>query len=116
SLANLICIAYKIKPHQLSGPDWMAAQRFEIMAKMPEGASKDQVPTMLQALLAERFKLTVHRDNKEQSVYAMVVGKNGHKMKEVAADPAAPAAAPEEPAQPKPGTIVVGSGENQVSV
>src|ERR1017187_7864415 len=71
SLADLIPIAFRVKPYQVSGPNWMSAQRFDILAKMPEGATKEQVPDMLQALLVERFKLTFHRDNKEHSVYAL---------------------------------------------
>jgi len=102
SLADLIRIAYKVKPHQVVGPDWMASQRFDILAKMPEGATKEQVPEMLQALLAERFKLTVHRDTKEHSVYALVVGKNGLKMKESVPDPSAPTPAPAASVAPAP--------------
>jgi uncharacterized protein (TIGR03435 family) len=90
SLADLIRTAYRVKPHQVTGPDWMSAQRFDIVAKIPEGASKEQVPEMLQALLAERFKLAIHRDSKEQTVYALVVGKSGSKLKEAAADSAPP--------------------------
>src|SRR5689334_5388474 len=48
SLADLIRIAYKLKAYQLVGPDWMGAQRFDIQAKLPEGATKDQMPEMLQ--------------------------------------------------------------------
>jgi uncharacterized protein (TIGR03435 family) len=82
SISKLILTAYGIKPHQLSGPDWMRSQRFDILAKMPEGVARDRIPEMLQALLAERFKLSIHRDSKEQPVYALVVGKNGAKIKE----------------------------------
>ncbi len=57
SLADLIRVAYRVKPYQVSGPDWMAPERFDVLAKMPEGATREQVPEMLQALLAERFKL-----------------------------------------------------------
>jgi uncharacterized protein (TIGR03435 family) len=96
SLTEMICAAYKIKQYQISGPDWMNAfmggQRFDVLAKMPEGATKEQVPEMLQVLLAERFKLAIHRDSKERSVYALVVGKGGVKMKESAADPPPPPA------------------------
>ncbi|HLJ47420.1 MAG TPA: TIGR03435 family protein [Bryobacteraceae bacterium] len=117
SLADLIRIAYSIKSHQLSGPDWMSSQRYDIMAKMPEGATREQVPAMLQALLAERFKLTVHHDNKESSVYALVVGKNGPKMKEAEPDPEpAPGdAPPPEPKQQQSG-FVVNAGGNQMRV
>jgi uncharacterized protein (TIGR03435 family) len=90
SLADLIPIAYRLKRYQVSGPDWMAAQRFDVQATLPEGASKDQVPEMLQALLAERFKLVAHRDSKENSVYALVVGKNGPKLKDSPPDTATP--------------------------
>jgi uncharacterized protein (TIGR03435 family) len=87
SLYRLMLTAYRIQPYQLSGPDWMRnSQRFDIMAKIPDGVSKDEVPEMLQALLAERFKLSIHRENKEQPVYALVVGKNGPKLKQSAAD------------------------------
>ena len=92
SLADLIVQAYKIKPFQLNGPDWMKQERFDVLAKLSDGASKDQVPEMLQALLAERFKLSIHRDTKEQPVYALVVGKNGLKMKESPPDADKPAA------------------------
>ena len=48
SLQLLILNAYSIKPYQISGPDWLYSQRFEINATLPEGGSKDQVPGMLQ--------------------------------------------------------------------
>jgi uncharacterized protein (TIGR03435 family) len=95
SLSRLILTAYRLKPYQLSGPDWMKSQRFDIIAKLPEGASKAQVPEMLQALLAERFKLAIHHEKKEQPVYALVVGKNGAKLQPAAAD--ADAALPNTP-------------------
>ncbi|HEY3837711.1 MAG TPA: TIGR03435 family protein [Bryobacteraceae bacterium] len=85
SLTDLIRFAYKVKPYQVSGPEWMASQRFDVMAKMPDGATKDQVPEMIQSLLAERFKLIARKESKDYPVYALVVGKNGPKMK--AADP-----------------------------
>jgi uncharacterized protein (TIGR03435 family) len=103
SLNDLIGMAYKVKTYQISGPDWMGAmnERFDVLAKMPEGATKEQVPEMLQALLAERFKLAIHHDTKERPVYALVVGKGGSKLKESPADPPAPAAA--EKSDPAPG-------------
>ncbi len=88
SLSELIGMAYKVKYYQVQGPDWLGptGQRFDILAKMPAGANKDQVPEMLQALLAERFKLTMHRSSKETQVYALVIAKNGLKMKETPPD------------------------------
>jgi uncharacterized protein (TIGR03435 family) len=109
SLSDLIRTAYKIKPYQLTGPDWMGAQRFDILAKMPAGSSKDQVPEMLQALLADRFKLAIHHDSKERAVYALVVAKGGVKLKESAPDPEAPKPDPDA----KPGESAAGSSDNQ---
>jgi uncharacterized protein (TIGR03435 family) len=60
----------------------MLRERFDILAKMPEGANKDQVPQMLQALLAERFHMVAHRESREESVFALVVGKGGAKLQD----------------------------------
>lgn len=98
SLADLTALAYKIRTYQISGPSWLKDQRFDIEATIPEGATKDDVPSMLRALLEERFKLVAHRDSEEQKVLALVVGKSGPKMKE---SPAAPQAFdPNSPLQP----------------
>jgi uncharacterized protein (TIGR03435 family) len=89
SLAELIPMAYRVKSYQVSGPSWMPQQRFDIVGKMPEGATREQVPDMLQVLLADRFKLTFHRETKEHSMYALVVSKKGLKLKESQPDPPA---------------------------
>ncbi|MGA3328393.1 MAG: TIGR03435 family protein [Terriglobia bacterium] len=81
-LKDLIANAYQMKTYQINGPAWLATERFDIVAKMPDGASKDDAPKMLEALLEERFKLAAHRDNQEQPVLALVVGKDGPKLKE----------------------------------
>ena len=114
SLADLIAQAYKVKSFQISGPDWMKTERFDIMAKLPEGATKDQVPQMLQALLAERFKLTIHRDTKDHAIYALIVGKGGPKLKEAPPDVEVPADAP--PAKEEKGTLTVDTGQGKMSV
>lgn len=87
SVMGLLAQAYKIKPYQISGPEWMKTQLFEIHAKLPEGSNKDQIPEMMQTLLAERFNLTFHRETRELQVYALIVGKEGLKMKEAAEAP-----------------------------
>src|ERR1019366_1137981 len=86
SLADLIRTAYDVKPYQISGPDWIKSERFDILAKMPDGATKEQVPAMLQALLADRFKLTVHKESQEHPIYALIVGKGGSKLKDALPD------------------------------
>jgi uncharacterized protein (TIGR03435 family) len=81
--------AYTVKEDQVSGPDWLKSERFDVVAKLPAGAAREQIPAMVQALLADRFKLTLHKDSKESSVYALIVAKGGIKMKEspLEADP-----------------------------
>src|SRR5579862_6624980 len=106
SLKDLIRTAYEVKDYQITGADSLGspldAQRFNIQATMPEGATEKQVPQMLQTLLADRFKLVVHRETRDHQVYALVVAKGGPKMKEAEPDPP-PAEPAAEPAEPKKG-------------
>jgi uncharacterized protein (TIGR03435 family) len=81
SLADLIRTAYRLKQYELVCPDWVETLKFDVQAKIPEGRSRDQMPEMLQSLLAARFKLVSHRASRELPVYALVVGTNGPKLK-----------------------------------
>jgi uncharacterized protein (TIGR03435 family) len=110
SLKDLITLAYKVKPYQISGPDWIGTQRFDIVAKLPEGASKDDVPKMLAALLEERFKLVLHRESKVHPVLALVVGKGGPTMNE-SLEPATPI---DENAPLQPGEMKTDSAEGPI--
>jgi uncharacterized protein (TIGR03435 family) len=114
SMADLIRIAYRVKAFQVSGPSWITTERYDIQAKLPEGGSPDQVPEMLQALLAERFHLKVHKDSKEQPVLALIVGKNGPKLKESPAETEAPPA-PAAEESGKGFTINAGQGQVHIS-
>ena len=96
SLADLIPYACRVKRYQLSGPGWMNERRWDILAKLPAGQPADRAPEMMQNLLAERFKLAIHRENREQSVYALVIGNGKLKIKEAAAQE-------EPPPTPEPG-------------
>jgi uncharacterized protein (TIGR03435 family) len=84
-LRILLSRAFNVKDIQISGPDWLDTERFDVIGKIPSGVSRDKVPAMLQALFVERFKIAFHHDQKEMGIYALVVGKNGLKLKE--ADP-----------------------------
>jgi uncharacterized protein (TIGR03435 family) len=88
-LKTLLTYAYNVKPYQISGPGWMESTRFDIVAKMPEGSTKDDAPRMLQSLLEERFKITTHRVSVEHPVLALVVSKGGPKLKSSAQKPSA---------------------------
>ena len=84
-LATLIEIAYDLKEYQASGPDWLRSpdsERFAINAAIRPGATKEQVNQMLRNLLAERFKLAVHRETRDLPFYELVPVKRGPKLKE----------------------------------
>jgi uncharacterized protein (TIGR03435 family) len=91
SLGDLIPYAYRVKRYQLSGPGWMNETRWDIVANIPAGQPADRAPEMMQNLLEERFKLAIHRENREQSVYAPAIGKGRLKIVDAAAEEEAPA-------------------------
>ncbi|HSP68000.1 MAG TPA: TIGR03435 family protein [Bryobacteraceae bacterium] len=109
-LKTLLTYAYGVKPYQITGPDWMATTRFDIVAKMPEGSTREDAPRMLQSLLEERFKLTTHRTTAEHPVLALVVGKGGPKLKASAETPVAL----DESAPLKPGEMKMDGPEGPV--
>jgi uncharacterized protein (TIGR03435 family) len=73
--------AYRVQDSQVSGPEWLGMDRFDVIAKTTEPAPESQLRVMLQGLLAERFKLALHRESKTMAGYALVVGKNGPKLR-----------------------------------
>jgi uncharacterized protein (TIGR03435 family) len=81
SLENLISWAYNVKPFQVSGPDWIGHEFYDITAKMPAGAKQEQIPVMLQMLLAQRLKLKAHRESRVLPAYALIVASGGLKMR-----------------------------------
>jgi uncharacterized protein (TIGR03435 family) len=82
-LRQIVGLAYAIqRVRVLAGPGWADADQFDIAAKAENAeATRDEIRGMLQALLAERFKLVVHRETKEIPVYALVLAKGGSKLK-----------------------------------
>jgi len=96
-LSDLITLAYDIQRYQLSGPEWMGTTRFMVSARIPPGTTKEQFHLMLQNLLAERFKLALHGEKKEMQAYALVITKNGHKLRE---SPATQPSADDDPPKP----------------
>ena len=105
SLKMLLTFAYDVREFQITGgPGWINTDRFDIVAKAERSAGAenppddprkmteqqrktvgDQMRERLRALLAERFQLTLHRETKEQSVYALVVAKGGPKLQQAQA-------------------------------
>jgi len=82
NLSMLVVQAYDLQYYQLTAPSWMTGEFFDISATVPKGATREQFRVMLQTLLAERFKMTVHREQKEMQVSSLVVAKGGPKFKE----------------------------------
>jgi uncharacterized protein (TIGR03435 family) len=97
-LKDLLINAYNVKEFQIVGPGWLnnidETTRFTVDATMPPETTKEQLRIMLQNLLAERFRLKIHRETREFPKYSMVVAKNGPKMKESAEIPASKDDAP----------------------
>jgi uncharacterized protein (TIGR03435 family) len=82
TLKLLIMSAYNVKNYQVTAPDWTdEGQRFNIAAKVPAGASKEDARVMLMNLLADRFQMKAHLEMKEMQAFALVVTKGGVKMK-----------------------------------
>jgi uncharacterized protein (TIGR03435 family) len=97
-------MAYGLKPQQIVGPDWLGQPRFDVAAKIPDGASPAQLPLMFQALLADRFQMKSHRETKEFAVFALTVSKDGLKLQ--------PAASAPESSSDKPPAVTVTAGGN----
>jgi uncharacterized protein (TIGR03435 family) len=82
TLERSIREAYGIGPHRiLGGPDWIATERWEIVARAASPVDDDDVlMRMLRALLADRFQLVLHRETRSLPAYVLEVNKNGPKM------------------------------------
>lgn len=92
TLFNVILRAWDVYAFQLSAPDWMSSQKYDIVARVPRGASKQQGSRMLQALVAERFHLALHHETKELQGSELVVGRGGSKL-----EPSSDSGLPEAP-------------------
>ena len=90
----LFQIAYNFKDYQYAAPAWMDKERYDVVAKVPPGITRDQFRVMLQNLLIDRFKITSHHEQREVTMYDLVVVKGGPKMKPSTVDPKAALAAP----------------------
>ena len=82
TMLNLIEAAYGVSEDSISaGPGWMSSDLFDVIAKVPEGTTQATANSMLQTLLADRFKLVVRKDTSPVPRYVLTVGKGGSKLK-----------------------------------
>lgn len=87
SLKRCIRYAYTIPEDQIvGGPGWIDERRYDILAKADQPAGEPELLTMLQPLLADRFKLELHRETRNVQGYELKVAKGG--IKATASDPA----------------------------
>jgi uncharacterized protein (TIGR03435 family) len=127
AVRQVIVHAFGIQPFQLTGgPDWLQIERYDIDAKPPDGAvvTGDAINVMLQAMLADRFKLKVRRETRESPVYELVFARSdrrlGEKLRQTSADCVASRGRPTQPGvsaapaltgpdEPPPcGTVMIG--------
>jgi uncharacterized protein (TIGR03435 family) len=82
TLLDLMTTAYDVEHARISGwPSWVLSDRFDVIATLPRGTTRGQIPLLLQTLLSERFKLSVRRESRMTRVYALVPAKRGPKLK-----------------------------------
>jgi uncharacterized protein (TIGR03435 family) len=80
SLRQCVETAYGLREYALVAPAWLDSVHFDVVAKLPSGASPSQFGPMLQTLLAERFALQVHRESRDVPGYSLTVAKGGPKL------------------------------------
>ena len=87
TMLDLIRLAYKVEPQTVfGGPNWLEFDRFDIAAKAPPSSPPETVSLMLQSLLAERFKLVLHKDTRPMPAYVLTAGKGSLKIKAATGD------------------------------
>jgi uncharacterized protein (TIGR03435 family) len=104
-LRDLIAYAYEVRTYQVTGPDALTGQRFDVVATMPEGSTAADAPKMMRALLKDRFMLEATSKSEDRPVLGLFAGKNGPKMKSVAAPAPLDLQAELQPGQRKVDTL-----------
>jgi uncharacterized protein (TIGR03435 family) len=77
---NLLLRAYGMRAWQVSGPSWIKENYYDVLATIPKGATRTDTPAMLRQLLQDRFRLSVHREQRATPVYVITVGAGGPKF------------------------------------
>ena len=104
TMVDLVSLAYRMESNKiLGGPNWLDWDRFDEIAKAAQGTKQDDLNQMLQRLLADRFKLVVHKDTRPMPAFALSAGAGKPKMKDAAGGPGGCQPVPQNPAPP--GTV-----------
>jgi len=81
TVRNMLAVMYRLPPRQIiGGPDWVDNERFDVMVRADHRYSIDELHTMFQNMLADRFHLKLHIETKDGPVYALAIAKSGLKM------------------------------------
>jgi uncharacterized protein (TIGR03435 family) len=81
TLKSLTVIAYNVSDNMIVGaPGWIDSDRFDVVAKTAPDTPPDTMRAMFRTFLGDRFKLALHREDKQMPVYEMIVAKGGHKL------------------------------------
>ena len=80
SLRQILQVAYGVSELEISGPDWLNYERFDLAGKVPDGVPDTEIMPMLQSLLKDRFRLAAHDEERETAVYDLTVAKGGAKL------------------------------------
>lgn len=106
TLTALIGSAFHLQEFQISGPDWLESERFDVTARVPPGTTAEQLRQMQQSLLEDRFHLASHHEAKDLPRCELVVAKGGPKLK--------PSPGPPVPGDGRePGANITGDGRAQ---
>jgi uncharacterized protein (TIGR03435 family) len=105
TMLDLVASAYGVEPEKvMGGPSWLETDRFDILAKGPASATNATAKLMLRSLLADRFKLVIHNEDKQMNAYVMTAAKPGAQIKQSTAG--GPTNCDGQPTDP-PNTVIV---------
>jgi uncharacterized protein (TIGR03435 family) len=112
TLKRVIGLAYRPVQEFIGGPDWINTDRFDIEGRVEGTPTQDQMLEMLRSLLADRFKLAVHRETRQMPAYALTIargdGRLGAELRAV--PPCTPPPASPAPTARRRGGFTVGGG------
>jgi uncharacterized protein (TIGR03435 family) len=80
TLKRLVAEAWHCQLNQVTGPPWLDHNEYDIAARAPEGATREQMQLMLRALLGDRFHLKQHNDTRQMRVYELAIAPGGPKI------------------------------------
>lgn len=82
TLVRCLTEAYRVYSFQIGAPAWMSSARYDIAARTANAVPEDQVRQMLQQLLAERFHLILHKENRDLSLYSLTQGRQEPRLQD----------------------------------